>query len=69
MIDTTIAHALRKINRKIAASFLLAMTSVGWPEAGLKCVSIKPAVIAREVPDRGNLPNMKDVSRGLNKSP
>ncbi len=59
MINKSIAHALRKLKRKIAASFLLAMTTVGWPEAVLKCVSIKLAVLAREVPDRGNLPNRK----------
>ena len=58
MINTTIAHTVRKIKRKIAASFLLAMTTVEWPEALLKCVSIKPAVIAREAPDRGNLPSI-----------
>ena len=59
MINTTIAHPVRKLKRKIVASFLLAMTAVGWPVAVLKCVSVKPAVIAREVPDRGNLPTIK----------
>ncbi len=61
MINTTLAHTRRKINRKIAASFLLAMTTVGWPVAVLKCVSVKLAVFAREVPDRGNLPLRKET--------